>query len=397
MTAKAEIAETGIAGEIFPPDAPPTAPVAGLVGVSAPNGVTAAGEAALLAAEHYGALARQITPKGEAALKKSEEYARKATAPATLRAYRSDWQDYKLWCAECGFEPAPSSPQTVGAYLTSLAAQKSPNTIRRRLAAIAKMHKFNNWPWNSSDLEIQGPLKGLLRDHGRPVKKAAAITEPVLRKLLETCDFSARGCRDRALILIGFVGALRRSELVGLDVKDVSVDAKGMKIRIMRSKTDKAGEGAEIGIPRGKHAETCAVSAYERWRLVADRKTGPVFFRISWANRIQAPKVKKSSRGKSSVAAPKPKKQGFEIRPLTAQSVSDILVKRAAMAGVVIEGFDRFSAHSLRVGFITAAYAKGVRDEDIMKHSRHKDLRTMRGYVARAGLVDQSPVGALDL
>jgi integrase len=265
------------------------------------------------------------------------------------------------------------------------------------LAAIAKMHKFNNWPWNSSDLEIQGPLKGLLRDHGRPVKKAAAITEPVLRKLLETCDFSARGCRDRALILIGFVGALRRSELVGLDVKDVSVDAKGMKIRIMRSKTDKAGEGAEIGIPRGKHAETCAVSAYERWRLVADRKTGPVFFRISWANRIQAPKVKKSSRGKSSVTSPKPKKQGFEIRPLTAQSVSDILVKRAAMAGVVIEGFDRFSAHSLRVGFITAAYAKGVRDEDIMKHSRHKDLRTMRGYVARAGLVDQSPVGALDL
>jgi integrase len=397
MPTEIDIAETGRAGDIIPPNAPQWAAAGGFAGVSVPSGLTAAGQAALSEADRYGVAVRQITPQGEAALKTSDEYARKAAAPATLRAYRSDWQDYKSWCAKCGFEPTPSAPETVGAYLASLAQTKAPTTIRRRLAAIAKMHKFNNWPWNSSDLHIQGPLQGVLREHGRPVKKAAAITEPVLRKLLETCDFSARGCRDRALILIGFVGALRRSELVGLDVKDVTVDAKGMRIRIMRSKTDRAGEGAEIGIPRGKHAETCAVSAYERWRMVADRKTGPVFFRISSANRVRTPKDKKSSRPNSPVAAQKAKKQGFDTRPLTAQSVSDILVKRAAMAGVVIEGFDRFSAHSLRVGFITAAYEKGVRDEDIMKHSRHKDLRTMRGYVERAGLLDQSPVGALDL
>ena len=196
----------------------------------------------------------------------------------------------------------------------------------------------------------------MLREHGRPVKKAAAITMPILRKLLDTCDFSARGARDRALILIGFAGALRRSELVGLTVKDVTVDAKGMRIRIMRSKTDKAGEGTEIGIPRGKHPETCAVAAYERWRTVADRKTGPLFFRISSANRVRAPRDEKGGRSHSSVSVQKPKKQGFDTQPLTAQSVSDILVRRAAMAGVVIEGFDRFSAHSLRVGFITAAY-----------------------------------------
>jgi site-specific recombinase XerD len=149
------------------------------------------------------AAATQITPQGEAALKTSDAYARKAAAPATLRAYRSDWQHYKKWCAECGFEPTPGSPETVGAYLASLAETKAPTTIRRRLAAIAKMHKFNNWPWNSSDLHIQDRLKGVLREHGRPVKKAAAITMPILRKLLETCDFSARGARDRALILIG--------------------------------------------------------------------------------------------------------------------------------------------------------------------------------------------------
>jgi integrase len=389
MPLTTESSEIGIAGEVLPPDAQSAE-------VSLQNGITAAGDAALKMADRYGVAAMQITPQGEAALKTSDAYARKAAAPATLRAYRSDWQHYKKWCVECGFEPTPSSPETVGAYLASLAETKAPTTIRRRLAAIAKMHKFNNWPWNSSDLHIQDRLKGVLREHGRPVKKAVAITMPILRKLLDTCDFSARGARDRALILIGFAGALRRSELVGLTVKDVTVDAKGMRIRIMRSKTDRAGEGAEIGIPRGKHPETCAVAAYERWRTVADRKTGPVFFRISSANRVRPPKDKKSGRS-AVVSVQKPKKQGFETQPLSAQAVSDILVRRAVMAGVVIEAQNRFSAHSLRVGFITAAYDKGVRDEDIMKHSRHKDLRTMRGYVERAGLVDQSPVGALDL
>ena len=389
MPAPTDSTETGIAGEILP--------LAGRsVESSVQSGVTAAGNAALKTADRYGVAATQITPQGEAALKTSDAYARKAAAPATLRAYRSDWQHYKKWCAECGFEPAPSSPETVGAYLASLAETKAPTTIRRRLAAIAKMHKFNNWPWNASDLHIQDRLKGVLRAHGRPVKKAAAITLPVLRKLVDTCDFSARGARDRALILIGFAGALRRSELVGLTVKDVTVEVKGMRIRILRSKTDSAGEGVHIGIPRGKHPETCAVAAYERWRLLADRNTGPVFFRINSANRVRPPKDKKSGRP-AVVSVQKPKKQGFETQPLSAQAVSDILVRRAVMAGVVIEEQNRFSAHSLRVGFITAAYDKGVRDEDIMKHSRHKDLRTMRGYVERAGLVDQSPVGALDL
>jgi len=388
MAATTEITEDGLAGDILPPEAQ-------TLEVVAPGGVTAVGEAALKAADRYG-VARQITPQGEAALKTSDAYARKASAPATLRAYRSDWQHYKTWCENCGFEPTPSSPETVGAYLASMAETMAPTTIRRRLAAIAKMHKFNNWPWNSSDLHIQERLQGVLREHGRPVKKAAAITEPVLKEMLKTCDFSARGTRDRALILIGFAGALRRSELVALTVKDVTIDAKGMRIRILRSKTDKTGEGVHIGIPRGKYPETCAVSAYERWRLLADRKTGPVFFRINSANRIRPAKEKKR-RGSASVVAQNPKKQGFDTQPLSAQAVSDILVKRAAMAGIAIDGVDRLSAHSLRVGFITAAYEKGVRDEDIMRHSRHKDLRTMRGYVERAGLVDQSPVGMLDL
>jgi integrase len=165
-----------------------------------------------------------------------------------------------------GLHPVPAEPATVGAYLASLKDTHAPATIRRRLAAIGKMHRFNGLPWSPSHRDMQEPLKGLLRDKGRPARKAAALTLPMLRRLVATCDASARGRRDRALLLIGFAGALRRSELVALRVEDVSVVAGGLRLRIARSKTDPAGAGAEIGLPRGKHPDTCPVQAFKAWR-----------------------------------------------------------------------------------------------------------------------------------
>ena len=108
----------------------------------------------------------------------------------------------------------------------------------------------------------------------------------MLRRLVATCDTGTRGRRDRALLLIGFAGALRRSELVALRVEDVSVVAGGLRLRIARSKTDPAGAGAEIGVPRGKHPDTCPVQAFKAWQVVAKRKTGPLFRRISTAGTI---------------------------------------------------------------------------------------------------------------
>jgi len=319
-------------------------------------------------------LERSVAPTaaGQAALDTAQAMARKAAAPATLRAYKADWTHYAAWCAEHGFVPVPAAPATVGAYLASLAGSHAPTTIRRRLAALGKMHRFNDLPWNTAHRDIQGPLQGLLRTHGRPVQKATALTLPMLRQLLATCDRSARGRRDRALLLIGFAGALRRSELVALQIEDVAVTASGLRLRIARGKTDQAGQGAEIGLPRGRHAETCPMRAFDDWQAVARRKAGPVFRRISTAGRIG----------------------DAALHP---DAVRRILAHRAGLAGLELAGFERLSAHALRVGFITEAYAQGVRDEDIMHHTRHRDLRTMRGYVQRAGLVDDSPAGKLDL
>ena len=234
------------------------------------------------------------------------------------------------------------------------------------------MHRFNDLAWNPAHRDIQGPLQGALRSHARPPQKAAALTLPMLRQLLATCDASARGRRDRALLLFGFVGALRRSELVALRVEDVGIVADGLRLRIVRGKTDQAGQGAEVGLPRGRHVETCPVRAFEAWQAVARRKAGPLFRRISTGD-------------------------GIGDTALHPDAVRQILAHRVAMAGIVVDGFDRLSAHALRVGFITEAYDKGVRDEDIMRHTRHRDLRTMRGYVQRAGLVRESPAAKLDL
>ena len=312
-----------------------------------------------------------LTEAGRAALAEAAALARKAAAPATLRAYKADWAHYAAWCAGVGFVPVPAAPATVGAYLASL-TDKAPTTIRRRLAALGKMHRFNDLPWNPAHRAIQGPLQGLLRDQGRPVARAAPLTLDLLRPLLATCDVSARGRRDRALLLFGFAGALRRSELVALQVEDVAEVAGGLKLRIRRGKTDQTGQGAEIGLPRGRHGETCPVRAFQAWQAVAVRKAGPLFRRISTGGRIGC-------------------------AALHPDAVRRILAHRIRLAGVTLPGFEKLSAHSLRGGFITEAYNKGVRDEDIMRHTRHRDLRTMRGYVQRAGLVTESPAGALDL
>jgi integrase len=318
------------------------------------------------------AVADMPTDAGQAALAAAQALARKASAPATLRAYRADWQHFADWCVAKGFVPVPAAPATVGAYLASLTESHAPNTIRRRLAALGKMHRFNDLPWNPAHRDIQGPLQGLLRTHGRPAQKAAALTLAMLRQLVATCDDSARGRRDRALLLFGFAGALRRSELVALQVEDVAAVAGGLRLRIAHAKTDQAGQGAEIGLPRGRHAETCPVRAFDAWQAVAKRRAGPLFRRISTAGHIG----------------------NTALHP---DAVRRILGHRIRMARLTVEGVDRLSAHALRVGFITTAYHQGVRDEDIMRHTRHRDLRTMRGYVQRAGLVTESPAGMLDL
>jgi integrase len=226
--------------------------------------------------------------------------------------------------------------------------------------------------WMPSHPAIRDTLAGIFRQHGRPQRRAAAIGTAELRRLVATCGADLAGQRDRALLLLGFAGALRRSELVAVQREHLTFTADGMKLLIPRAKSDQDGHGAEIGIPRGAKPETCPVRAMETWLRASDCQYGPVFRKVDrWGT--------------------------VERTALHPYALPKILARHVAKAGLVASGFERLSAHGLRAGFITEAYQAGARDEAIMDHSRHKDVRTMRGYVRRAKLVSESPAKLVGL
>ncbi|TDH62297.1 integrase [Dankookia rubra] len=308
----------------------------------------------------------------DAEVARAAGYARHALAPATLTAYAADWADFEAWCRSRGVSALPAAPTTVAAYLAALATTHAGATLRRRLAAIGRAHCMAGQPWSGSHPAIRDTLAGIARQHGVPQRRAAAIGTAEIRRLVATCSDGLTGTRDKALLLLGFAAALRRSELVAVQREHLTVTPEGLRLLIPRAKADQQGRGAELGLPRGRKAETCPVRAVEAWLQASDCRYGPVFRKIDrWGT--------------------------VETAALHPYALPRILRRRLALAGIKASGLERLSLHGLRAGFITEAYKAGVRDEAIMEHSRHRDIRTMRSYVRRAKLVGESPAGLVGL
>jgi len=306
------------------------------------------------------------------ALAKSQAYQDAADAPATLRAYAADLADFKAWCVQNGLEPMPATPEIVGAYLAAAGEGYAMPTLRRRVAAIARACGVAGLPLDTKHPAIRETLRGIARTHGSRARRAAALTTAEIRKLSHACGSSLAGMRDRALFLLGFAGAMRRSELIGLDVQHITWTSDGLTLRIERSKTDKEGQGAEIALPRGRSEETCPVTALQVWLEAAEISVGPLFRKVNRGGAV-------------------------ETARLGADAVRQILLKRAAQAGVKGSLAEPITPHGLRAGFVTTAYRNGVPDEEIMGHTRHRSLTTMRSYVRRAKLSGSSPAGKVGL
>ncbi len=313
-----------------------------------------------------------LTPAAALALAKSQTYQSAADAPATLRAYAADLAHFRAWCLTHGFAPMPAAPEIVGAYLAAAGLGYALPTLRRRVAAIARAHRIAGQPLDTSHPAIRETLRGIARTHGTPARRAAALTTAEIKRLSKVCGDDLAGCRDRALFLIGFAGALRRSELVGLDVAHVQPTEDGVRLLIVRSKTDKEGAGAEIGLPRGQSPETCPVEALHAWLAAAEITNGPIFRKVNRGGAVEAGR-------------------------LSPDAVRQILLKRADQARLKGTLFEPISPHGMRAGFVTTAYKNGVPDEEIMGHTRHRSLTTMRGYVRRAKLGVASPAGKIGL
>jgi len=316
--------------------------------------------------------AKPPTARAAMALAKSQAYQDAADAPATLRAYTADLANYRAWSERHGFDAMPATPEIVGAYLAAAGEGYAMPTLRRRVAAIARACGMAGHPLDTKHPAIRETLRGIGRKHGTPARRSAALTTTEVRKLSRACGTGLAGARDRALFLIGFAGALRRSELVGLDVTHVTWTGDGLKLLIERSKTDKAGDGADIAIPRGRSEETCPVIALQTWLTSAEISAGPLFRKVNRGGVVEAAR-------------------------LSSDAVRQILLKRAALAGLKGTLFEPVSPHGLRAGFVTTAYRNGVPDEEIMGHTRHRSLTTMRSYVRRAKLGRASPAGKIGL
>lgn len=312
------------------------------------------------------------SPVGLAALADAMDFASEALAPATLRAYRADWQHFLAWCREAGWPALPAAPDTVAAYLASMAKTHTSSALVRRLAALSRAHRLAGQDWPRAHPAIRNTLRGIQRKYGRPQRQSAALATEELRRLVEACGGTLAGKRDRALLLLGYAAALRRSELVAIQREHVIFTHDGLRLLIPRAKGDQTGKGASLGIPRGKRPDTCPVRAVEAWLAASDCRYGPVFRAVDMRGVIGG-------------------------RALHPDAVRTILAKRAGIAGLKVASGERLSPHGLRAGFITQAYIAGARDEQIMDHTRQKDLRTMRGYVRRAKLVSDSPAKLLGL
>jgi site-specific recombinase XerD len=302
-------------------------------------------------------------------LERAREFARQSKAENTLRGYRGDWKDFCRWCEARELSPLPASPETVSAYIAECAGRLKVGSIQRRLNAIAEAHKAVGVESPTSAGMVRNTLKGIKRVNGTAaVQKAAALTDDI-RAMVSATDSGLIGARDRAMILLGFAGAFRRSELVGLDVEDCEFGKDGLTTTLRRSKTDQDGQGRKIGIPYGSNPETCPVRIVQGWMEQAGITTGSLFRSIT---------------------------RHGKIRPgrLSGIDVTRVVKKLAKRAGL---DADKYAGHSLRAGHATTAAIAGASERSIMNQTGHRSVQMVRRYIRDGSLFRENSAGKLGL
>jgi len=308
-----------------------------------------------------------------ATLYKAEErarhYARESRAANTRRAYRADWADFTAWCQAHGKTALPAEPETVVLYLSDRADTLKTATLQRRLTAISQAHKAADLDTPTADRTVRRVMTGIRRQNGTAQEgKAPAVTREI-RAMVATLPPTLRGRRDRALLLLGFAGAFRRSELVSLDVGDVTPTDDGLIVHLRRSKTDQEGAGRQVGIPFGSRPDTCPVRAVRAWLAASGVGEGPLF-------------------------------RGVDPHGhLSRERLSDKTVARVVKNAAKAAGLDptQYAGHSLRAGLATAAAQAGVAERVIMAQTGHKSLPMVRKYIREGSLFTQNAAAEVGL
>ena len=280
----------------------------------------------------------------------------------TLRAYKSDFRDFEFFCAKHGFNTLPTEPKIISLYLTYLSKFKKVSTLRRRIVSISMIHKLKGHYLDTKHPLIIENLMGIKRTKGSIQKGKKPLLINHLKLIINVINqekiCEIKKARDKAIILIGFGGGFRRTELVNLDHEDLEIVPEGIKIMIKRSKVDQFGEGMIKGLPYFTNQEYCPVINLKRWLELSKIKTGPIFRRFAKGSSITKDR-------------------------LTDQTVVLLIKNYLSLAGI---DNSNFSGHSLRSGFATVAAEAGADERSIMAMTGHKTTQMVRRYIKEANI-----------
>ena len=279
----------------------------------------------------------------------------------TIRAYQSDYNDFSLFCLKNGFQAMPTQPKILALYLTHLSSYSKFSTLKRRLASISVLHKTKGHYIDTKHPIIMENLMGIKRKNGSNQKGKKPLLINNLKVIIEAIHQSKeknfRKTRDKALILIGFSGGFRRSELVDIEYEDIEFVTEGVKIFVKRSKTDQSGEGMTKAIPYFDNKNFCPVKSLKNWIEVSDLKEGKIF-------------------------------------NISDKSVALIIKKYANCAGLDAH---RYAGHSLRSGFATSTAESGAEERNIMAMTGHKSTEMVRRYIKEANLFKNNALNKIKI
>ncbi|SMO58312.1 site-specific integrase [Melghirimyces algeriensis] len=312
---------------------------------------------------------QSISTELQEVLEKAKDYTQHAKAANTTKSYRADWQDFTSWCQARSLSVLPADPQTVALYLTDLADSRKTSTLQRRLSAISQAHQTAGYDSPTNSHLVRTVWAGIRRTKGVKEEGKDPILVEDLRQMVEMLPDTLTGKRDRALLLIGFSGGFRRSELVSINREDIQTVQRGMVVNLRRSKTDQEGRGEKVGIPRGSRPETCPLRSLEDWLTTAGITEGPIFRPINRYGQVRN-------------------------RRLTDRSVALIVKKAVESIGLDPK---RFAGHSLRAGIATSAAMAGKDERAIMKQTRHKSTNMVRRYIRDGELFNENAAMGLGL
>ena len=295
-------------------------------------------------------------------------------ADNTVRAYKSDFQDFEVFCIKNGFISLPTDPKVVSLYITYLSTKDAKmSTLKRRLVSIGVIHKMKGYYLDTKHPTIIENIMGIKRRKGSIQKSKKPLLINNLKKLINAIDNNIKDeikkLRDRSIILIGFSGGFRRNEIVSLDYNDLDFIEEGLKISLRRSKTDQFGEGSIKGLPYFENSHYCPVNSIKQWIEVSKINSGPLFRRF---------------------------KKGLRLSDyrLTDQTVALLIKEYLNLAGIDNKNY---SGHSLRSGFATAAAESGAEERNIMAMTGHKSTEMVRRYIKEANLFKNNALNKIKI